>query len=101
MSDASADPVVQRYREQISRADLAILEAVNRRVSLVAGLHDHKRAKGYDLVDPGREASLIRGLEDANTGPLSHERLAELYGLLIEISTSEAARLADPRATAG
>jgi chorismate mutase len=101
MSDASADPVVQRYRQQISDVDLAIVKALNRRVSLVSSLHAHKRENGYDLVDRGREESLMRALADANTGPLSHERLAELYAVVLDICKAEAARLGDRRAPAG
>jgi chorismate mutase len=47
------------------------------------------------MRDPAREQTLIEKLNTTNTGPLSEQRLADLYRLLLEICTSEAARLAD------
>jgi chorismate mutase len=93
--DATQDPVVAAYRERISAVDDEILDAVNRRVTLVAELHRHKREQGYPMRDPAREQTLIEKLNTTNTGPLSEQRLADLYRLLLEICTSEAARLAD------
>ena len=92
---APQDPVVTAARERISAVDAEILDAVNRRVALVAELHAHKRAQGYPMRDPARERALIDTLSENNPGPISAQRLAELYGLLLEICTSEAARLAD------
>jgi chorismate mutase len=93
--DATQDPVVASYRERISAVDGEILDAVNRRVTLVAELHRHKREQGYPMRDPAREQTLIDKLNTTNNGPLSEQRLADLYRLLLEICTSEAARLAD------
>ena len=53
--DATQDPVVATYRERISAVDDEILDAVNRRVTLVAELHRHKREQGYPMRDPARE----------------------------------------------
>jgi chorismate mutase len=92
--DASNDPVVSSYRERISAADREILDAVNRRIGLVAELHAHKRAQGYPMRDSGREQALIESLSTSNAGPISEQRLAELYRLLLDICTGEAARLA-------
>jgi len=93
--DAARDPVVSTARERIGAVDAEILAAVNRRIALVAALHAHKRAQGYPMHDPARERALIDTLTADNPGPISAQRLAELYGLLLEICTSEAARLAD------
>ena len=92
---ATQDPVVATYRERISAVDDEILDAVNRRVTLVAELHQHKREQGYPMRDPAREQTLIDQLNATNTGPLSERRLADLYRLLLEICTSEAAERAD------
>ena len=93
--DARQDPVVARYRERISAVDAEILDAVNRRVVLVSELHAHKRAQGYPMLDPSREQQLIDSLAATNSGPLSEQRLTELYRLLLDICTGEAARLAE------
>ena len=92
--DASADPVVADFRERIGAVDAEILDAVNRRVALVSELRAHKRAQGYPITDPDREQRLITSLARANPGPLSEQRLTQLYRLLLDICTGEAARLA-------
>ena len=66
--DATQDPVVASYRERISAVDGEILDAVNRRVTLVAELHRHKREQGYPMRDPAREQTLIDTLNTTNTG---------------------------------
>ncbi|HET7428893.1 MAG TPA: chorismate mutase, partial [Gaiellales bacterium] len=91
----SQDPVVLTAREQIGAVDAEILDAVNRRVSLVAELHAHKRAQGYPMVDTERERRLIASLAESNPGPLSGQRLEQLYRVLLEICTAEAARLGE------
>ena len=63
----SEDSVVQDARDRIGAVDAEILDAVNRRVSLVAELHAHKRAQGYPMVDPERERRLIASLAESNS----------------------------------
>jgi chorismate mutase len=89
------DPIVLAARDRIGAVDAEILDAVNRRVSLVAELHAHKRAQGYPMVDAERERRLIASLEESNPGPLSGQRLEQLYRVLLEICTAEASRLGD------
>ncbi len=101
MADADTDPVVKQYRAQISDADLAIVRAVNARISLSARLQAYKREKGFDVVDPAREDWMLSYLTRANTGPLPAERLVELYQYLLEVSKAEARRLMERDAAAG
>jgi chorismate mutase len=89
--DPANDPVVERARRQITDTDLAIVEAVNRRVRLVAELHRYKREQGYQLIDPGREQALRERLKRANGGPVTDDRLDELITVLLEISRTEQA----------
>ena len=89
---ASADPVVQEFREQISAADRAILEAVNTRLELVARLKEYKDSHGIGFVDPDREAALLRELERANEGPLSSEGVRELFTEILELTKRELSR---------
>jgi chorismate mutase len=77
------DPVVNRFREEISAADREILETVNRRIGLVRELHAYKLERGYPLGDPDREAALIEQLARLNTGPLSSEGLREIYAAIV------------------
>jgi len=91
--DQSQDPVVQQFREQISDTDLAILDALNKRLTLVQKLHAYKRAQGYDVVDPSREDWMLAYVARANRGPLSAEAVREFWSTLLPLLTREAARL--------
>jgi chorismate mutase len=77
------DPVVKRFREEISATDREILESVNRRIALVRELHAYKLERGYPLGDPDREAALIEQLDRLNAGPLSSAGLREIYAAIV------------------
>ena len=93
MPDASSDPVVQQFREQISDLDLVILDALNKRLSLVQKLHSYKRSREYDLHDASREDWVLAYIARANRGPLDAAALREFWPRVIELTTAEAARL--------
>jgi chorismate mutase len=93
--DAADDPIVADHREQITALDLAILDAVNRRIQLVASLHAHKWEQGYPTIDQGRESQLVEELQRRNPGPISDEALERLERLILELCTAEAARIAN------
>ena len=93
MPNAAQDPVVDDLRARITAADAEIVAAVNRRASLVAELHAHKRAQGYDVFDPAREEQVIARGVGANRGPISDAGLRELYGVILPLCTREAADL--------
>jgi chorismate mutase len=82
------DPVVS-FREEISAVDRELLDAVNRRLVLVRRLHEYKAAEGLPLRDPGREEALVRGLQEENAGPLSHQGVAGLFGFVLELTRKE------------
>jgi chorismate mutase / prephenate dehydratase len=94
------DPVVASFRDRISAADDAVLEAVNGRLRLVAELHAHKRRNGYPLFDAAREQSVVDRAIARNGGPLSDDGVRALYALLLPLCTSEAARLGEGAAPA-
>ena len=85
------DPVVRQLREQISDNDRAIVDAINRRLKLVARLREYKAARGYEFVDPSREEWMLAYLTRANRGPLSSDGLREIYGALLELTKREVA----------
>ena len=93
MNDQSSDPIVEQYRNQITDTDLAILEALNKRITLVQKLHVYKAEKGYEMTDLSREDWLTQYLQRCNRGPLSQDELAAIWRTLIEITKREAARL--------
>jgi chorismate mutase/prephenate dehydratase len=83
------DAFVQNVREQISENDRAIVDAINRRLELVAALKRYKEANGIPLVDPQREESLVRDLQRINGGPLSDEGLERAVRELLDLTKRE------------
>lgn len=95
VSDQSSDPIVEQFRNQITDTDLAILEAINKRITTVRKLHAYKAEKGYDSIDPAREDWLTQYLQRCNKGPLSNEEVAILWRSIIDSTLREVARLRD------
>lgn len=92
----SSDDTVHRLRKEISELDLAIVDAVNARIELVARLKQHKDAQGIPFLDPDRERQLLDDLDLANRGPLSAEGLRELYTGLLDLTKREVTRDGGP-----
>ncbi|MFN8222744.1 MAG: chorismate mutase [Gaiellales bacterium] len=84
-------------RGEITANDHAIVEAVNRRLDLVAELWAIKQNRGLDRTDPDRERLLLEALAGANQGPLSRDGLDELVRWLLALTRNEIERRADPR----
>jgi chorismate mutase len=89
MDEASSDPVVRQIREQISDNDRALVEALNKRLKLVARLWEYKASRGYEVLNPEREGWMLQYLQRANRGPLTPEGLAELYLLVLDLTKRE------------
>jgi len=98
MSDHASDPTVRRLREEISEVDRAIVEAVNKRLELVARLKRHKDENGIPFLDPMRERAMLVQLERVNSGPLTREGLSELHAQLLDLTKRELARDGDEAA---
>ena len=76
-------------RDRIAANDRTIVEAVNRRLQLVAELWNLKDARGTGRVDPERERRLRDELRAANDGPLSPAGLDDLVTELLELTKRE------------
>ena len=87
--EAGADPVVRQLREQISDNDRAIVEAVNKRLKLVARLKEYKASRGFEFLDRGREDWMVSYLARANGGPLSNDGLHEIFNVLLDLTKRE------------
>jgi chorismate mutase len=87
MSDA--DDEVARFRERITELDRQILDAVNRRLGLVAELKRYKDAHGIAFVDPERERSMVETRVEENDGPLSDAGLRAFYLELLALTKRE------------
>jgi chorismate mutase len=88
-------PVVDQLREQITQADRALFEAVNRRLKLVEQLRRYKARHDLPFLDPAREEWMLRYLTRANRGPLSAEGLAEIYALILDVTKRETEEAAE------
>jgi len=86
---ASADPVLEQFREQITENDRAIVEAINKRLRLVAKIKRYKEARGLPFLDPAREEWMLLYLTRANRGPLSADGLRELYEEILDLTKRE------------
>lgn len=81
--------MIDELRAQITSADEEILDAVNRRLELVAKLKTYKAEHGIDFVDPRREEQLLAHLAQVNAGPLSNDGLRELFTALLALVKRE------------
>jgi chorismate mutase len=86
------DPVIRQLREQLSDNDVKIVEALNRRLELVARLKRVKEERGIDFLDPAREEWMLQFLTRATRGPLSPEGLREIYTELLDLTKREVGR---------
>ena len=96
MTTPSNDPLIRQLREQISDADSAIVDAMNKRLQLVARLKGYKESRGLDFVDLQREEWMLSYLSRANRGPLSPEGLRELFAEILDLTKREVARGDEP-----
>ena len=92
MSGRESDPLIRQLREQISDNDRALVEAVNKRLQLVAQLKRYKESRGIGFVDPDREEWMLQYLSRANRGPLSPEGLRELFAAVLDLTKREVER---------
>ena len=88
-TETAQDAYVQQVRRQISDVDNALVELVNKRLKLVAGLKRYKDEHGIGFVDLAREEWMLQYLQRANRGPLSQEGLSELYHELLDLMKRE------------
>jgi len=90
--DENDDPVIRQFREQISDNDRALVEALNKRLRLVARLKEYKSTQGVEFVDLQREEWILQDLSRANRGPLSSEGLREIYDEIFSLTKREVTR---------
>ena len=87
-----SDEYVAQVRRQISDLDRSLVELVNKRLKLVAGLKRYKDEHGIGFVDLAREEWMIQYLQRLNRGPLSGDGLSELYHELLDLMKREVTR---------
>ena len=90
--DEAVDPLIRQLREEISDTDRAIVDAMNKRLKLVARLKNYKESRGISFVDPEREEWMLQYLARANRGPLSRDGLTELFAEILDLTKREVTR---------
>jgi chorismate mutase len=83
------DPFIRQTREAISDNDRKLVDAINKRLELVARIKAYKEAQGIDFLDPDREEWMLSYLQRANRGPLSAEGLQEFYRQVLDLTKRE------------
>jgi chorismate mutase/prephenate dehydratase len=68
-----------QLRVEIDAVDRELLAVLNRRAALANAVGEIKRAEGSPVFRPEREAQVIRGLQDANAGPLRNDSVATIW----------------------
>ena len=89
---SSADAEVARFRERITELDRLIVDAVNRRLELVAELKRYKDEHGIAFVDSDRERAMVESRVEENNGPLSEDGLRAFYVELLALTKRELER---------
>jgi chorismate mutase len=89
MGDPAFDPFVRQLRDQISDNDRKLVDAINKRLQLVARLKAYKDSRGLEFVDTAREETMLQDLQRANRGPLSPDGLRTIYAEVLALTKSE------------
>ena len=83
------DPIMRQLREAISDNDRKLVEALNKRLELVARLKQYKESHGIGFVDPEREEWILSYLQRANRGPMSAEGLRAFFTQVLDLTKRE------------
>jgi chorismate mutase len=83
------DPFIRQTREAISDNDRKLVDAINKRLELVARIKAYKEAQGIEFLDPDREEWMLSYLQRANRGPLSTEGLRDFYREVLDLTKRE------------
>jgi chorismate mutase len=86
---SEVDPIMRQLREAISDNDRKLVEALNKRLELVARLKQYKESHGIGFVDPEREEWILSYLQRANRGPMSPEGLREFFTQVLDLTKRE------------
>ncbi len=92
MNSRDDDHSVRELRDRIAAVDRELLDALNRRVALVARIKRAKDDRGLAFVDRAREQELLDALARVNKGPLSPEGVREVFRTILEVGKREATR---------
>ncbi|MGA2552034.1 MAG: prephenate dehydratase [Burkholderiaceae bacterium] len=81
--DENTDPDLARLRAEIDALDAQILTLLNRRAGIALEVGAAKEHTGAPVFRPEREAQVLRGLCEKNTGPLPSGAVQNIYREII------------------
>ena len=87
---------IEYWRAEIDEVDRELLRLLNRRARLAAKVGRLKRAAGLPFSDPDREHTVLRQLQQANTGPLDQRAINKLFRRIIRESRRVETQLQEP-----
>ncbi len=86
-SDASSEDELTVRRGEIREIDRAIVELLARRVVIGRRIGKLKRDSGLPVLDPGREAEVIRAVSEmARSHSLPNEAVREIFWRIVALS---------------
>jgi chorismate mutase/prephenate dehydratase len=77
--DKATGSSLEQLREKIMELDNALVDLLNRRAELSLAVGRVKRGNADDVFRPGREAELLKCLEERSAGPLPKGHLRAVY----------------------
>jgi 3-deoxy-7-phosphoheptulonate synthase/chorismate mutase len=89
MTDATLDPVLAKFREEITALDVQLVTTINERLAAVEKLRRYKSEQGIPFRDPAREEWMLQYLKEHNPGPLSDGGLDSLYRFVLDLVKEE------------
>lgn len=84
---------LEELRDQIDTIDEKLLSCLNQRAALAIELGKIKLKKGQAIVDPSREAALLKRLQGLNEGPFSSEAIQQIFEQIVVHSRNLQERL--------
>ncbi len=75
---------IAAWRARIDDIDARLVGLLNERAACALEIGRLKRRDGLDVYNPEREDAIIRGVQDANAGPLDDEAVRRLFLHIIE-----------------
>ncbi|MCY3775731.1 MAG: chorismate mutase [Candidatus Aminicenantes bacterium] len=77
---------IDRWRSNIDRIDLELVELLNRRSKCAIEIGKIKHKLKLSVYDPEREEEVIRLVQEATGGPLSKSAIKRLFERIIDES---------------
>lgn len=84
MTPDEALRLLDQHRDAIDQIDLAILERLNARATVVEKIGAIKKEMQFPIYEPKREDAVFRNVISGNGGPLSEAAVRRLFERIID-----------------